>query len=176
MLGAQSVRERYVLLYKGDLRAARQYIAHAGGPLAPSPPPFFRGVVVVVVVVIIVVMVLIVIAVISGTIISKRGTRVGAGAGNAVRVVVRDTQDSAVTEYVRLAERAHAAHLVYAGAASEHVRNGRQSCVAGAPGVPGHHDRVRRARCTVGIGGGSLRVRGLALALALALAVRGDVG
>lgn len=155
MLGAQSVRERYILLYIGDLRAARQYIARAGGPLASSSPPFFRGVVVVI----------IAIAVLSGAIISKRG--VCACAGDAVRVVVRDTQDSAVTEDVCLAERAHAADLVHAGAASEHVRNGRQSRVAGAPGVPGHHDQVRRARCTVGIGGGGL---------ALALVVRGDVG
>ena len=160
MLGAQSVRERYVLFHIGDLDAARQCIACTA---RSAPPPFLRGVILVVVVNTVMATIVVTI-VISGAIaiVSRRGAR--ACAGDAVRVVVRDAQDSAVAEDVRSAERVHAAGLVQAGVASEYVRDGRLPRVAGAPGVPGHHDRGGRGRgLTVGIGGGGgdRRVRDL---------------
>ncbi len=175
MLGAQSVRKRYVLFHVGDLRAVRHGAGRRIGqlPFPPSTFEFIRVVIIVIVVIVIVIMLLIFAvisvppaapAVVVIVIVSLRGT------GDAVRMKVRDAQDSAVAEDVRLAERVHAADFVLTRAALEYVRSRRHSRVAGAPCVPGHHhDGHARRAGGVGVGGGGGPG-------ARARAVRRDVG
>jgi hypothetical protein len=173
-LGAYSIRERYILFHVGDLlRLCVRCITI--GSLLPLPSSFARGVAVIIAVdtvpVAITAEVIAIVAVVFSAAFIAFAAFARSLAGDTLLVVVRDTQDTAVADDVRLAERVHAVYIGQAGAALRYMRHHCQHRISGAPGVPGHHGDLGRSR-VIGVDG---RHTGAQIR-ARALAVRGDVG